>query len=87
MDKSTGAFRSQRYLLQGLVVGNTGVADGNVHAPNFEEMIKGSFGMPNLEGLLAKDAHPSTTVKEFHVLILPNRPRPTSGRRLGGLSD
>ena len=70
-------------VLQGLVVGNTGVADGDVHAPDLEEMTKGSCGMPKLEDLLAKEAPPSTTVKEFDVFILPNR---LGQRRPGGLA-
>ena len=76
-------------LVQDILVGGreyyTGVADGGVHAPNLEETTKGSFGLPPLESLFAKEAHPSTTVEEFHVLILPNRPRPTGGRRPGDL--
>ena len=65
------------------MVGNAGGAYGDVHAPNLEHVIEGSCGMPKLEGLLAKEAPLSTTVKEFDVFILPNRP---GGRRPGGLA-
>ena len=61
-------------VLQGLVVGNAGITDGDgdVHAPDLEKMTKDSCRMPKLDGLLAKEAHPSTTVEEFNVLVLPN---------------
>ena len=68
------------------MVGNTGVVDGDVHAPDLEKATKGSCGMPNLGALIAKEAHPSTTVEEFDVFILPNRPGSTCGRQAGGLA-
>ena len=67
-------------------MGNTDVADGNVHVPDLEKVTKVSCGMPNLEALIAKEAHPSTTVEEFDVFILPNRPGSTCGRQAGGLA-
>ena len=70
-------------VLLGLVVGNAGGAYGDVHAPDLKKVTKGSCGMPKLEGLLAKEAPPSTTVKEFDVFILPNR---LGQRRPGGLA-